>query len=369
MRRLSWIAGVLAVIFFFLPSRGAARWQRNRLEHLNHRLHGQIVDFTHNHGADNRIWSAALHQRRDLYVYLPPGFNPHKSYPIGIYLHGANQDENAFLDTLVELYDQAMSDGRLPPTIVAVPDGSIQGRQSLFNSASFFANSKAGNFEDYVIVDVWNFMMEHFPIRPEREFHALMGASMGGAAAFSLAMKHKYLFKAAVGVHPALNMRWVDCHDHYRASFDPCCWGWRTHLHPNESLGRIKGAAIRFKYLLDPVVGRGPDAIEKISGFNPIELLDSYDIREGDLDMFVAYGGKDELNIAAQVESFLYHARERGLTIGVAFDPNGRHDLATGVRLFPLVGDWNARRLANYKLSMAANDNDTWKKTSQSQRR
>ena len=346
MRRLPWTLGLLALSLLFVEARGSLLGRR-RLEHVNQELCGQLVDYTHNHGADNRIWSEALCQKRDMYVYLPPHYDPDRLYPFGIYLHGANQDEQAFLD-LVGSFDKAIASGQIPPVILAAPDGSIQGRPTFFNSASFFANTHAGNFEDFVIQDVYNFMMEHYPIRPEREAHALVGASMGGCAAFTHAMKYKECFKIVVGFHPALNMRWVDCHGRYRTPFDPCCWGWRTELRPHESLGRIKGVAIRFKYLLDPVVGRGPDAIDQISQFNPIELLDFCDIREGDLDMFVAYGGKDELNIAAQVESFLYHAHERGLSVGVAYDPNGKHDLATGRRLFPKMLEWVAPRMAAY---------------------
>jgi pimeloyl-ACP methyl ester carboxylesterase len=347
MRRLPWFVGLLAVSLLLVEARGSIRGRR-RLEQINQNLCGQLIDYTHNHGADNRIWSDALCQWRDVYVYLPPHYDPHRQYAFGFYLHGASQDEQAFLD-LVERFDKGIVDGKLAPVILAAPDGSIQGKPTLFNSASFFANSHAGNFEDYLMQDVYPFMMNNYPIRPEREAHALVGASMGGAAAFSLAMKYKNCFKTVIGFHPALNMRWVDCHDHYRAPFDPCCWGWRTKLKPNEALGRTKGVAIRFKYLLDPLVGRGPDAIDEISRFNPIELLDFCDIREGDLDMFVAYGGKDELNITAQVESFLYHAHELGITVGVAYDPNGRHDLATGARLFPQVIQWVEPRLAPYR--------------------
>jgi S-formylglutathione hydrolase FrmB len=313
---------------------------------MNRRLCGQIVDHTHNHGADRRIWSSALCQWRDLYVYLPPGYEPGRRYPLGIYLHGATQDEQSFLHGQVVLFDQAISSGQLAPVIIAVPDGSLQGRPSLLNPASFFANTPAGNFEDYVQQDVWDFVVEHYPIRPERAAHALVGASMGGAAAFNHAMKYKERYQIAIGFHPALNMRWIDCHEHYRSNFDPCCWGWRTRLKPNESLGRTKGFALRFKYLLDPLIGRGPDAIARLSAFNPIEMLERYDIRPGDLDLFIAYGGKDELNIDAQVESFLYVARERGLEVAVAYEPRGRHDLATAMRLFPEMVAWVAPKVA-----------------------
>ena len=58
----------------------------------------------------------------------------------------------------------------------AAPDGSLKGRVTLTQPASFWANSRAGNFEDYVMTDVWGFLMGSFPVLPEREAHALGAA-------------------------------------------------------------------------------------------------------------------------------------------------------------------------------------------------
>jgi enterochelin esterase-like enzyme len=70
---------------------------QHQIERVNRQLHGRLLDFTHNHGADHRIWSPALGQRRALYVYLPPGYDPAHKYPLAIFLHGAAQDEQFFL--------------------------------------------------------------------------------------------------------------------------------------------------------------------------------------------------------------------------------------------------------------------------------
>ena len=37
---------------------------------------------------------------------------------------------------------------------------------------------------------------------------------------------------------------------------------------------------------------------------NPIEMLDSYEVRPGELAMFVGYGGHDEFNIDAFLEQY-----------------------------------------------------------------
>ncbi len=343
MKQSAWMIALLASALFGLAGQGAVLGKRHQLDRLNECLHGQVLDFTHNHGKDRRIWSAALCAKRDLYVYLPPKFDPAKRYPLAIYLHGATQDEQFFVTDLAQGFDDAIVKGKVPPFIVAVPDGSLLGRPSFFQIASFFANSNAGRFEDFLMDDVWNFMMCTFPIRPEREAHALIGASMGGSAAVAQAIKHKDKIKVAIALMPALNLRWVDCHGDYWGRFDPCCWGWRTRLRPFEIIGRPDDLVrIRFRNLYCPLIGYGPDAMAKLSSFNPIELMDQYDLRDGELSLFVGYGGQDEFNMNTQVESFLHRAKERGVTVGVAYDPEGHHDVNGGRRLFPGAIRWVA---------------------------
>ena len=353
-RRLALLIALGLMIFTEHASaqlvQGRAFVMRRDLERMNVCLHGQVLDFTKNHGHDRRIYSRALCEKRDMYVYVPPGFDPvNKKYPLAIFLHGASQDEQFFLTTIAKEFDRAIVDGRLPPFIVAAPDGSMMGRPSIFRIATFYANSDAGRYEDYLMEDVWNFLMETFPIHPEREAHALVGTSMGGSCAFAQAIKHKDRIKIAIGVMPALNLRWVDCHGNYNAPFDPTCWGWREKRRPLEVIGRPKGVRITFHRLAGPLIAHGPDAMEKISQFNPIEMMEPYGLKPGELDLYIAYGGKDEFNIMAQVESFLYVARERKIDVTVAYDPNGRHDVPSGLRMIPGAIDWVSPLLARYR--------------------
>jgi S-formylglutathione hydrolase FrmB len=351
MKSLGLVLAALALIWTAgAPGRADGPHTRH-FQRVNCRLHGQVLDFTHNHGADRRIWSQALCEFRDLYVYLPPGYDPEQSYPLILYLHGFLQDEVNFLQDPVPELDRAMASGELPPAIVAAPDGSLKGRPSLRHSYSLFANTRQGNYEDYLLVDVWNFLMENFRIRPEPEAHALVGVSFGGGAAYRLAIEHRDTFKTVVGVFPAVNLRWVDCHGRYRGKFDPDCWGWREKSRPREVVGKYAGGLVKIRAgtLLDQLIPRrGPEAIDELSRLNPIELIDATNLQEGELNMFIAYAGRDQFNIDAQVESFLYLAQDRGLTVDVSYDPKGRHDARTGQRLFPDVIDWLAPLLKPY---------------------
>jgi hypothetical protein len=355
MGRCRWVLALVIIGLPWLPATGNVQsvlGLRPKLHKVNMKLHGQVLDFTNNHGQDNRLWSPALQQKRDLYVYLPPNFDPARRYPLAIFLHGATQDEQFFLQKPVELFDQAIARRELPPVIIAIPDGSIQGRPSFFQTASFFANTRAGNFGDYIMQDVWNFLMENFPIRPEREAHAILGVSMGGSAAFAHAMNNKDRVKIAVGFVPAVNLRWVDCHGRYAGKFHPDCWGFREYGHPMEIIGRpgLGLVKIRFHVLFGPIAGRGREAPHELSRINPLEIMERTNLKDGELDLYIGYGGKDEFNIDAHVESFLHVAKEREISVAVDYDPEGRHDLNTGIKLFPAAIRWVAPLVAPYFL-------------------
>jgi hypothetical protein len=316
--------------------------------HVTRRLAGRLVDHTNNYGADRRIWSAALGERRDLYVYLPPGFDPCRQYPVLIWMHGINSDESAFLEDALPIFDAAIAAGRLPPLIIAAPDGSWRGRPGYLGPNPIFLNSDLGPFEDYLAQDVWGFVLTHYPIRPEREAHVLAGYSGGGAAAFRIAIKYRETFAVAIALLAPLNTRWLDCHGRYQGKFDPNCWGWRESVdRGHEVLGRFYGIfAVRVRRLVYPLYGRGPDAVARLSSENPIEMIDSYGLQPGQLSLYVAYAGRDQFNLDAQAESFLYRAHERGLEVGVGYDPRGRHDWKAGRKLLPGALDWLAPLLA-----------------------
>ena len=63
-------------------------------------------------------------------------------------------------------------------------------------------------------------------------------------------------------------------------------------------------------------------------------------IKPGDVELYIGYGGKDEFNIDAQVESFLFFAKKRGIEPYVVLDPKGRHRSETGRKMMPEFAAW-----------------------------
>lgn len=320
---------------------------KQKFDRLNAELAGALLDFTANHGRDNRIDSPALGRRMDVYVYLPPGYDGVRQYPIMLWLHGAGQDETGFLSIIPHL-DAAVRRGELPPLVIVAPDGSLR-RPGLRKTGSFFLNSKAGNYEDYVIRDVWGWATRAFAVRPEREAHVIAGASMGGGAAFNLAFKHKHLFKHVVGIHPPLNLRWTDCRGNYFGDYRPDCVGVRERFPPLKVVARFYGVIlVRQRRLIGPVAGRGLTAVRFIARENPIEMLDPYAVAPEDFDMFIGYGTKDEFNIDAEVEHFLDVAAARGIVPEVFRLEGGHHTTRDGVKMIPAFARWLTPRLGPF---------------------
>ena len=347
MRRMPWLA---AALLFLLPDAAGAGPLR-RSQDQAPRLAGRLVDHTDNGRVDRRIWAPTLGEKRDLYVYLPPGYDPRRCYPVMLWLHGVAQDERAFVDDGLFDFDAAMACGRLPPMIIAIPDATRTGRPNLIGPHTLWLNSNLGPYEDYLVRDVWGFVKTHYPIRPEREAHVLGGFSGGAAAAYRVAIRHREEFGVVFGISGPLNIRWMDCHGRYFAKFDPSCWGWRTDIsRGREPVGRFYGGAVmvRIRGLFYPLFGRQPESLQEMIWNNPIEMLDLYDVRPGELAMFAAYGGRDEFNIDTQTRSFVYHARQRGLCVTVACDPRGRHRLREAEKFLPRVIAWLAPRVAPY---------------------
>ena len=115
------------------------------LDRLNRRLAGQVVDYTHNHGADRRLYSPILGRPRDLYVYLPPGYDPLVAYPLILFLHGADVDEHDFLDPGdLKALDRMMSAGRDPAgRHRGRPTGRTRGENRLPRTHSLWVNGWA----------------------------------------------------------------------------------------------------------------------------------------------------------------------------------------------------------------------------------
>jgi len=305
---------------------------RNRINtnRLERKLAGRLVDYTHNSGSDNRIYSPILGMPRDLYVYLPPCYDSRRAYPLIVYMHTASVDEHILPGThvLTDL-DRLIQEGRVPPVIVASPDGTISGENRTREPHSLFVNGVNGRFEDHLIQEVIPFLQRTYSIRPERQAHALLGASAGGYGAMSLALKYRDFFGAVATLAGPLNLRYTTCDGNSRENFDPATFRWNEQYDENQVIARFYFGLgrVRASKYIEPVFGREPGVTERIKQSNPADLLASTGLPPGALAIYVNYPGHDNYNMDAQDESFAWLAAQQGVCVELERVPCGRHNL------------------------------------------
>ena len=296
------------------------------LDHLNGKLHGRVIDFTQNHGADRRIYSPILGRPRDLYVYLPPGYDPSVAYPLIVFLHGADVDEHAFLDPgALKALDCMISRGEVPPVVIAAPDGTYEGENRINSTHSLWVNGLGGRFEDHVVDEVLPFLMRTYSIRPEREAHAMLGISAGGFGAMAIAHEASRSLRRRRHHRRAAQHALRQCRAATATTSTPPLTASETEYDPDMIIARYYFGLLRrrVKTFLEPVYGAGPDMIAKIARDNPADLLSSTGLQPGELAMYVNYPGRDNYNFDAQDQSFAWLAAQRGIAVELAEDPHG----------------------------------------------
>jgi hypothetical protein len=314
-----------------LPTTSSAQYfNRAKSSSINCRISGRLDDYSHNEGADRRIFSSALGRPADLYVYVPPGYNPAISYPFILYLHPGSMDERAAAGScwIVEL-DRLICCGLMPPVIVAYPDGTHGGENQRGDPHSLFINGCGGRFEDYLLNDIVPFVMSTYSIRPERGAHGILGASAGGYGGMGLALKHRELFGAIAAIASPLNMRYTTISGNYEEDFNPATFRWEECYDPERIIGRYYCGlhVVRARKYIDPVFACTCDVVTHIKMTNPADLLATTDLHPGELAILVGFGTCDNFNFDAQSESFIWLASQRGVGIDVQRIPWGKHDV------------------------------------------
>ena len=205
-----------------------------------------IIDKIHSKALENNPLNSPAD--RDINIYLPPGYHTDKDirYPVIYYLHGYSGNnwswtvtsekskDQAFdfkvappkilekldIDRLLtfEVLDDLIQSEEVKPLIFVQPDGSLlvpnihkrkDLRGKVTTKGSFFVNSPyTGNYMDYIMNDIINYIDSNYRTIADRDHRILMGGSMGGYGALYLTLLHPDKFYAVSALSPAnLNLK------------------------------------------------------------------------------------------------------------------------------------------------------------------
>ncbi len=136
------------------------------------------------------IDSKAMKQTMKYNVWLPPKFDPNTAYPILYLLHGAGDDQNAWLDkgnaqTIAAKY--VKTGGK--PMIIVMPDAQM----------TFYL----GGYEQYLHEELMPAVEAKYKFSGKR---AVAGLSMGGFGTLYHALKYPKKFTYAYAMSPAADV-------------------------------------------------------------------------------------------------------------------------------------------------------------------
>jgi enterochelin esterase-like enzyme len=121
-------------------------------------------------------------------VYLPPGFDPTRRYPVIYLLHGMRGAPSEFWDSLkiADVADTLIESASSPPFVAVMP---VAG--PLVDSDG---GEWAGVWEDYLVRDVVPWVDAHLPTLPGAGNRALEGLCAGVYGAVDIGLRHPGLF-------------------------------------------------------------------------------------------------------------------------------------------------------------------------------
>ena len=188
MKRLLFILAVLALGAFALsacggtdPDDGTEQIDLKELLYANSEVKRNLS-----------IQSSEMKQQMKYNVYLPPKFDENTAYPILYLLHGAGDDQGAWLDKgdAQKIADKYIKNQGGTPMIIVMPDAQM----------TFYVWN---GFEAYFHNELMPAVETKYKFNGKR---AVAGLSMGGYGTLYHALKYPQKFKYAYAMSPATDV-------------------------------------------------------------------------------------------------------------------------------------------------------------------
>ena len=132
---------------------------------------------------------------RDVFVYLPPGYerNRNQRYPVVYLLHGYGLTAERWMPfgNLAAAADQDIAAGTMKEMILVNPDAFTKYSGSMYSSSP-----TTGDWEAYLAEDLVAYVDSHYRTIPDRMSRGLGGHSMGGYGTIRIGMKRPDVFSS-----------------------------------------------------------------------------------------------------------------------------------------------------------------------------
>ncbi len=140
------------------------------------------------------FYSESLDEYRNVRIYLPGDYNTppaNMHYPVIYFLHGWTANHNS-ISTMLSTLQNLMDNGIIEPVIMVAADNWVEP----FGGSVYVNSILWGDYEDYNVNDLVDWIDANYRTIPTPEGRALIGHSMGGFGAFRYGLLHKDKFCA-----------------------------------------------------------------------------------------------------------------------------------------------------------------------------
>jgi len=147
---------------------------------------------------------------RTTLIYLPPGYDKNKKYPVLYLLHGIGGDEfewfhNGQPDIIL---DNLYAEKKIAPMIVVLPNGrAMKDDRAEGNVFGPEKSAAFGTFEQDLLKDLIPFIESKYPVIKNRESRAVAGLSMGGGQSLNFGLGNLDTFAWIGGFSSAPNTK------------------------------------------------------------------------------------------------------------------------------------------------------------------
>jgi enterochelin esterase-like enzyme len=159
--------------------------------------------------------SKTLGTRRQMRVYLPPGYSTDRKYPVIYLLHGLNMDDRQWTASCHAdiIIDNLLAEGKIQPVLMVFPNGDAN--MSATNQANAGGSTRGSGaldgwgepFENDLLKDIIPWIESHYSVYGDRDHRALAGLSMGGGQTLNIGLSHIDVFGYIGGFSSAPNTR------------------------------------------------------------------------------------------------------------------------------------------------------------------
>lgn len=191
------------------------------------------------------FYSKSLQKTMKVDVYLPPGYNKSKTYPVFYLLHGKDANANSWMTTWWRgnsIHANAdanrlIANGNIRPIILVSPEIDNGYGVNTAKRTYSVGDYSRGEYENYIDSDLVRFVDSHFSVSTARRDTYIGGFSMGGFAALMIAFTHQNMYSKVAVMSAALwngalpsSLSWIYPTAADKIARDPLVIATHTHI-------------------------------------------------------------------------------------------------------------------------------------------